>query len=140
MDAGVRVGLIMKEVITKKKLREFGIIIGLCFPFFIGWLIPSLNGHEFRLWTICVALPFLIIGFARPQSLLFPYKLWIKLGYFLGFINIRIILGLIFFIVLLPISIFLRIIGYDPLKKKKLKKISYRETNETHKVDLTKIF
>ena len=140
MDARVRVRLIMKEVITKKQLKEFGIIIGLFFPFFIGLLIPLLNGHSFRLWTICVALPFLIIGFARPQSLLFPYKLWMKLGFFLGLINSRIILGLIFFIVLLPISVFMRIFGYDPLKKKKLRKSSYRETNENHKVDLTRIF
>ena len=140
MDAGVRVGLIMKEVITKKQLREFAIIVGLFLPFFIGLLIPLLNGHSFRLWTIFIALPFLIIGLARPQSLLFPYKLWMKLGYFLGLINSRIILGLIFFIVLLPISIFMRIFGYDPLKKKKLSKNSYRETNENHKVDLTRIF
>ena len=130
----------MKKVITKKQLREFGIIVGLFFPLIIGWLIPFLSGHLFRFWTIFVALPFLIIGVAKPQLLLYPYKLWMKLGYFLGWINSRIILGLIFFIVLLPIAIFMRIFGYDPLKKKKFKKSSYRESNKNHKVDLTRIF
>ena len=103
MDAGVRVGLIMKEGISKKQLREFGIIVGLLFPFIIGWCIPLLSGNLFRLWTIFVALPFLIIGLAKPQLLLIPYKFWMKLGYSLGWINSKIILGLIFLIILLPL-------------------------------------
>ena len=36
----------MKETISKKQLREFGLLIGFGFPILIGWLLPALFGHE----------------------------------------------------------------------------------------------
>ena len=38
----------MKDTVTKKQLREFGLLIGFGFPILIGWLLPSIFGHEFR--------------------------------------------------------------------------------------------
>ena len=129
-----------KEYIAKKKLREFGILIAIFFPLFIGYFIPLCSGQEYRLWTFYIAVPFLIFGIIKPQLLLFPYKLWLKLVFFVGWIISRIIFGLVFFVFLLPISLMLRIFGYDPLKKKKLKKSSYREYNKKNKIDLTRTF
>ena len=64
------------------------------------------------------------------------------LGHILGLINSRIILGITFFIVLVPISIVMRIFGYDPLKKKKIttNKNSFKECKLGYKIDLTRIF
>ena len=64
------------------------------------------------------------------------------LGNILGLINSRLILGIIFFIVLVPISIVMRIFGYDPLKKKKIttNKNSFKEYKLGYKIDLTRIF
>tara|TARA_Y100000589_G_C26865269_1_gene511637 strand:- start:167 stop:562 length:396 start_codon:yes stop_codon:yes gene_type:complete len=129
-----------KGRVSQKKLREFGLLFGISFIFFIGSVIPLLTGNSFRLWTVYIAAPFLIFGLIKPKLLLFPYKLWIKLGFFLGWINIRIVLGLIFFVIILPIALIMRLFGYDPLKKKKLNKCSYREHNDRHKVDLTRTF
>ena len=47
----------MKETISKKQLRDFGLLIGLGFPILIGWLIPLLFGHEFRTWTMWIGVP-----------------------------------------------------------------------------------
>ena len=130
----------MKETISKKQLREFGLLIGFGFPLLIGWLIPSFTGHEFRQWTLWVGFIGLIIGITSPRLLYYPYKFWMKLGLTLGWVNNRIILGLVFIIVLLPISVVMRLIGYDPLRNKLKEEKTYREKQNNHKTDLTRIF
>ncbi len=130
----------MKSYISQKKLREFGFLIGIGFPVFIGWLLPVFGGHLFRTWTLWIGLPILILGILKPNLLFFPYKGWMALGHILGWINSRIILGLIFLIVLQPIALGMRTFGYDPLKKNKPNQKTYREKKENHKIDLKRIF
>ena len=130
----------MKKNISKKTLKEFGFLIGFAFPMLVGWALPALGGHSFRLWTIWISLLSLTLALGRPYWLLFPYLAWMKLGLALGWINSRIILGLVFLLVLQPIALTMKIFGYDPLKEKKNNEKSYREKKENHKVDLTKIF
>ena len=130
----------MKESISKKQLREFGFLIGFGFPILIGLIIPAFGGHAFRTWTLYVGLPSFILGILKPSLLFYPYKGWMILGLALGWINSRIILGLIFLLVLQPIALIMKLLGYDPLRKKWNKEISYREIKENEKVDLTRIF
>ena len=131
----------MKEKISQKQLIDFGLLIGLGFPLIIGWLLPSIFGHDFRAWTIWIGIPALIMAGIKPSLLLHPYKLWMALGHALGWVNSRIILGLVFLLVLQPIAFVMRLFGYDPLRKEiKIKKKSYRENKEDCIVDLNKIF
>ena len=130
----------MQEVSSKKKLREFGLLIGFGFPILIGWLFPLLFGHPFRQWTIWIGFLGLSLGIFFPRSLYFPYKFWMKLGHVLGWANSRIILGFIFIIVLQPIALLMKIIGYDPLRKKKLSTKTYREEKLNRTIDLNRIF
>ena len=130
----------MKEIISKKQLREFGLLIGFGFPFLIGWLIPALTGHGLRSWTLWVGFLGLLLGLTSPRLLYYPYKFWMKLGVTLGWINSRIILGLVYMIVLLPISFIMSLIGYDPLRTKLKKVKTYRENRKNHKTNLTRIF
>jgi len=130
----------MKVSIAKKQLREFGFLIGFGFPILIGWIIPAVGGHAFRGWTLWIAIPFLIIGILKPRLLFYPYKGWMALGLALGWINSRIILGLIFFLVLQPIALIMKFVGHDPLKIKKSNERSYRENKSNHKIDLTRVF
>ena len=130
----------MKEIISKKKLREFGLLIGFGFPLLIGWLIPALTGHGFREWTLWVGFLGLIIGLTSPSLLYYPYKFWMKVGVALGWVNSRIILGLVFIMILLPISVIMRSIGYDPLRTKLKDEKTYRENRKNNKTDLTRIF
>tara|TARA_Y100001968_G_scaffold75876_1_gene67321 strand:- start:23 stop:418 length:396 start_codon:yes stop_codon:yes gene_type:complete len=131
----------MKTSISQKQLREFGILIGFGFPILIGWLIPAISGHLFRSWSLWIGLPAFTIGIFKPSLLLYPYKAWMALGHVLGWINSRLILGLVFILVLQPIALIMKIFGYDPLRKKKNNQISYREKKkQNEKVDLTRIF
>ena len=130
----------MKIVMDKKQLREFGVLIGFGFPILIGWIIPAITGHTFRMWTLWVAFPSLITGLLQPSLLFYPYKVWMALGLALGWINSRIILGLVFFLVLQPIALIMKFAGYDPLRTKKRNEMTYRENKSNHKVNLAKPF
>ena len=131
----------MNNIITKKQLKEFGFIIGLGFPFIFGLLIPFLNQHAFRIWTIYFGITFLLLAIFFPNLLFFPYKLWMKIGHVLGWINSRIILGLIFILILQPIALIMKIFKYDPLRLKKVQTSSYKELKKgNHRTDLNKIF
>ena len=130
----------MNEIISKKQLREFGLLIGFGFPLLIGWLIPALSSHGLRVWTLWVGFIGILIGLTYPRLLSYPYKLWMKLGLILGWVNSRIILGLVYMIVLLPIAFVMRIIRYDPLRTKRKGEKTYREKRIEHQTDLTRIF
>ena len=130
----------MDQVIFKKQLRQFGIIIGIFFPLIFGLIMPLLFGHSYRIWTLFISFPILIMGILKPYYLSSFYKLWINVGNYLGWINSHLILGLVFIIVLQPIAFFMKIFGYDPLRKKIDKNIkSYRE-RKVNNIDLKKIF
>ena len=132
----------MKVSIEKKQLREFGFLIGFGFPILIGWIIPAVGGHAFRGWTLWIAIPFLITGILKPRLLFYPYKGWMALGLALGWINSRIILGLVFLLVLQPIALIMKFVGHDSLRlsQRERKKISFRELKTNHKINLTRIF
>ena len=130
----------MNKIVSKKELREFGILIGILIPFFIGWIFPKISGHNFNVWTIYIGTIFFTFGLIKPNLLYYPYKYWIKIGNTLGWINSYIILGIVYIIVLIPISIILKIFGYDPLKRKKSLNNTFREVVKNNKVDLERIF
>ena len=130
----------MKLNPTKKQLREFGLLVGFGFPLLIGLFFPLLFQHDLKVWPLFLGIPLLFLGICSPKLLNIPYKLWMQLGHILGWFNSRLILGLVFLLVLQPISIFMRLLGYDPLKLKWHKDRSYREVKATFKVDLKRIF
>ncbi len=130
----------MKETISKKQLIEFGIVIGFGFPILIGWLVPTITGHGFRVWTLWIGIPSLILGFVKPRILYYPYKAWMILGLSLGWLNSHIILGLVYLLVLQPIALILKLMSYDPLKRNKNNEESYKEDKIDHETNLTKMF
>ena len=130
----------MTNKLSKKQLRDFGLLIGFGLPLIIGWLIPSITGHAFRAWTLWISLPTLVLGIISPRILRKPYQAWMQLGHLLGYVNSRIILGIVFIAVLQPIAFLMRAFGYDPLRSKKSNLLSFKESKEGSTVDLTRIF
>lgn len=130
----------MKTSIFKKQLRDFGLLFGFGFVVFLGIIIPAMNGHGFKAWTLWVGLPALILALFIPGSLYYPYKWWIVFGNALGLVNNFITLGFVFFVVLLPIGFFMQLFGYDPLRKRRGSSCTYREIRQQYNHDLTRIF
>ena len=125
---------------TTKQLREFGFLIAVGFPVLLGWLIPTLRGQNFHLWTLWIAVPSLILSLGSPNMLSIPYRAWMKLGHALGWVNGHIILGAVFVIVLQPIAAVMRLTGYDPLRRRSKSTKSYRELVTRKPTDLTRPF
>lgn len=130
----------MKTSVSKKQLREFGILFGFGMPFLFGWIFPTLSGHNFKIWTLFIGIFSLFLSILNPYLLLYPYKGWMKIGLVLGWLNSRLILGLIFLIILQPIALIMRLFSHDPLKIRTKNKYSYRENKKNYRIDLTKIF
>ena len=126
--------------ISKKTLREFGFLIGFFFPIFVGLILPKLFGNGFRIWTLGIGVPMLVLAKIKPILLFYPYKLWMSLGFALGWINSRIILGIIFIFILQPIAFIMKLFKYDPLKNKKINKKTYRENSTNKSFNFTRIF
>ena len=96
--------------------RSFGIV------FFIVFLIiaiyPFLNQGELRLWSLIISITFLILGLLNSKLLSPLNKIWFKFGIFLGKIVSPLVMGLIFFFVVTPIGILMRILNKDLLNLK----------------------
>ena len=130
----------MSKLNSTKTLKDFSYLVGIGIPLIFGFVVPKLTGHEFRSWTLFIGLPILIIGFFAPNKLLYPYKVWMKIGHILGWINSKIILGLVFLLVLQPIAIVMRLSGYDPLKLKVKNTKTFKESKNNTKIDLSRTF
>lgn len=130
----------MKKIISSKDLRQFGITIGLGLPIIFGFIIPKITGHDYREWTIWIGIFFLSLSLLKPKLLNSFYKFWMALGNFLGRVNSILILTFVFIFVLQPISIIMKIFGYDPLRLKETKTKTYRIDKKKYNIDLTRIF
>ncbi len=115
---------------TLSSNRSFGILFFIVFTLYGIW--PALSSNDFRIWSLIIGIVFLILGLLNSK-LLSPLNLaWIKLGEILGRIIAPIVMSLIFFAVITPIGLFMRLIGKDLLGTKFSKKNSYwikREKN-----------
>ena len=96
--------------------RGFGLVFATVFVI-IG-LYPVLQGQDIRLWPFIIAFIFLFFGIFLPKALIVPNKLWFKFGILLGAIVSPIIMGIIFFLAVIPTGIIMRLIGKDILNQK----------------------
>ena len=96
--------------------RSFGIVFFLVF--LLISIYPLINNDSIRIWSLVVSLIFLFLGIINSNLLLPLNRLWFKFGIFLGKIISPIIMGIIFFLVVTPIGLIMRLIGKDVLNLK----------------------
>jgi hypothetical protein len=103
--------------------RSFGIV------FFIVFLLialyPLIYSGEIRVWSAIISLILLALGVLNSKILTPLNKLWFKFGIFLSKIISPLIMGIIFFLVVTPIGLIMRIFGKDVLNLKYNKNQSY---------------
>ncbi len=103
--------------------KSFGVV------FFIVFLIigtyPLLSDNEVRLWSLIISIIFLILGLLNSKLLTPLNKIWFKFGILLGKIISPLVMGLIFFFVVTPTGILMRILNKDLLNLKFNKKTTY---------------
>jgi hypothetical protein len=96
--------------------RSFGIV------FFIVFLViatyPLINNGELRLWSLIISLIFLFLGSVNSKILNPLNKLWFRFGIFLGKVISPLIMGIIFFLVVTPTGLLMRLLNKDLLNLK----------------------
>ena len=110
--------------------RSFGILFFIVFLLIAIW--PVINSEPIRIWSIIISTLFLILGITNSKILTHLKRGWIKLGEILGKVVAPIIMGFIYFIIITPIGILMRLFGKDLLNIKLNKNKSYwikREKN-----------
>ena len=113
----------MKQKIKIGSNRSFGLVFFLVF--LIIALYPIINNENLRLWSLIISFFFLILGLINSKLLTPLNKIWFKFGIFLGKIISPIIMGIIFFLVVTPTAIMMRLFGKDLLNLKFNNRKSY---------------
>ena len=113
----------MSSKINKSTNKSFGLVFFIVF-FLIG-IYPLWNEDSIRVWSILISIVFLILGLLNSKILTPLNIIWFKFGILLGKIISPLIMGIIFFLVVTPIGLFMRILGKDLLNLKTNKNHSY---------------
>tara|TARA_B100000963_G_C22560816_1_gene641236 strand:+ start:183 stop:551 length:369 start_codon:yes stop_codon:yes gene_type:complete len=110
--------------------KSFGILFSIVFLILGLW--PLKNSQDPNYYIIIIALVFLLLGVINSKILTPLNKAWVKFGEILGRIVAPIVMALVYFIILTPISLIMRILGKDLLELKKTNNDTYwikREKN-----------
>jgi hypothetical protein len=96
--------------------KSFGIVFSIVF--LIVALYPLINSEGLHVWAIVTSIIFFFIAFIAPNVLVFPNKLWFKLGLLIGSIIAPIVMGFVYFVTVLPTGLIMRLLGKELLKQK----------------------
>ena len=98
--------------------KEFGLIVGSIFVVLGGWWVY--RGKFFEVACLSLAVGALLVGFGLlfPRALVYPNKAWMMLAEALSYVTTRIILGFVFFLIVTPIGVTKRLMGWDPLSRR----------------------
>ena len=103
--------------------KNFGLTFFIVFLIISFW--PLMHNEQIRIWSLVIALIFLILGMSNSKILTPLNAIWFKFGLFLGKIVSPIVMGIIFFLIVTPISIIMKILGKDLLNLKYNNQKSY---------------
>jgi hypothetical protein len=117
----------MTNDITEKQLRTFGLTVGAIFCA-IGLWPAVIRGGNLRPWALITGTLLLIPALIAPRTLRPAHRVWMTAGDALGWINTRILLGLVFYAVITPMGLIMRLLGHDPMGR------NYEQGAESYRV------
>jgi hypothetical protein len=103
--------------------KSFGIVFFTVFLIIAIW--PLLNGYEIRYWSLIISIVFLLLGILNSKILTPLNKIWFKFGILLGNVIAPIVMSIIFFLIVTPTSLLMKLFGKDILGIKKNRSKSY---------------
>ena len=96
--------------------KSFGLVFFVIFIIIALW--PLLNDGNIRIWSIIVSIIFLILGLLNSKIITPFNKLWMRLGALLGIIVSPIVMGVVYFGIITPIGLIMKLFGKDVLNLK----------------------
>jgi hypothetical protein len=106
----------MSQEPTTKDLRQFGLLVGGVFSVIGSWPVVF-RSEPPRLWAMILGSLLIVLGAVVPQSLKQVHHGWMKIGHVLGAINTRILLGIIYYLLITPMGLVMRLMGKDSMHR-----------------------
>ena len=103
--------------------KSFGIVFFVFF--FIVSMFPLLNDGNIRFWSLIISIIFLILGILNSKILTPLNQIWFKFGILLGRFVSPVVMGIVFFAIVTPTSVIMRILQKNLLNLKKSNKKTY---------------
>lgn len=103
-------------------LRRFGWQMAIAIPLLFTLLLPWLFSWGWVSWPLYLSSILLIFALVYPLGLYYPYRLWMSFAGVMGWLNTRLLLGIVFFLLIMPIGLVLRLAG----------KLQYRNSRQTN--------
>jgi hypothetical protein len=114
--------------ISKKSYRaerEFGLLVGLILILIGSWWLYRGSWKTVATGFIGVGSILVLFGGLFPKALVYPNRAWMGLAKLLSIFTTPIILGLVFYLVFMPIGVIKRLFGWDPLRRRASSAASY---------------
>lgn len=120
----------------KRQLRIFGLLFSGIVATIFGIALPLLLDRPSPVWPWIITVVMVLIALVAPRLLIYIYRPWLKFGAIAGWINTRIILFIMFYGLITPTGLIMRLFGSDPLRKRfEPDSDSYRITNQPQSND-----
>ena len=128
----------MQQKIKLPSNRNFGIVFSIVFLIISLW--PLLSQNDIRIWSLIISGIFLVLGLINSKLLLPLNKIWFKFGILLGNFIAPIVMGIVYFMVVTPTGLIMRLLGKDLLNLKKNNKDTYWIEKDNSNSDLKNQF
>ena len=128
----------MQQKIKLPSNKNFGIVFSVVFLIISLW--PLLSQNDVRIWSLVISGIFLILGLINSKLLLPLNKIWFKFGLMLGNFIAPIVMGIVYFMVVTPTGLIMRLLGKDLLNLKKNNKDTYWIEKDNSNNDLKNQF
>jgi len=106
----------IKEL-DNKGLREFGLIGGAIVAILFGLILPVFRHHSLPVLPWIIGVFFWIWAIVAPKTLNFVYQIWMRIGLALGWIQTRLILGMVFYVIICPMALIKRLLNRDSMTR-----------------------
>ncbi len=103
---------------SRRDLRKFGAVLAVAFPVVFCLLLPWLFSRPMPWWPLAVSAVLLALAAFAPAALAPVERAWLRVGHALGWLNTRILLALLFFVLVLPLGLLLRLLRKLPIARR----------------------
>jgi hypothetical protein len=107
----------MSRTNERRQLRDFGLIVGGIFGAIGLWPLVW-RQEDLRVWALVLAGVLVVPALLAPRILAPAHRFWMALGAILAWVNTRILLGVVFYGLVTPMGLAMRLMGRDPMHRK----------------------